>query len=196
MKCKKLDDVFNDKVPHLIKIDTQGSELDILKGSEQILRNYAPLVIAETWTKEIYSKAPCSWSIMKYMDSLGYTIFNYSIAHSDFYDTKNKINHCKANIGGFDFLFVKDFSSLKKSKLSSDDYLILCSLMEFFSFRDYAYYIAKNIKFHKASDIIDKLEENGQLDRRFLVRIAKRFISLINRKLHTQYLVHTPSLHC
>ena len=48
VELRRLDDVIPADIPiHFIKIDVEGGELDVLKGSERILRTYKPFVIFE-----------------------------------------------------------------------------------------------------------------------------------------------------
>jgi FkbM family methyltransferase len=55
----------------LIKIDTQGSELDILIGGKKLVSNSLG-VILETSVKEYNSKAPNQIEIFEYMNSIGF----------------------------------------------------------------------------------------------------------------------------
>ena len=59
VECVPLDKILlSCDTPDFIKIDTQGAELEILRGGEEILRQAAPLVLAETWCAEVYTGAP------------------------------------------------------------------------------------------------------------------------------------------
>ena len=72
VRLRKLDDLFeSDSVFDLIKIDTQGSELDIIKGGKNlILRSKA--VILEVAYIEYNLGAPKSDEVVKYMDEMGF----------------------------------------------------------------------------------------------------------------------------
>ena len=46
IKCDKLDNIIKEKV-HIIKIDVEGYELNVLKGCENIIKNYKPMLQLE-----------------------------------------------------------------------------------------------------------------------------------------------------
>ena len=69
---QKLDDLFEeDFVFELIKIDTQGSELDILRGGKDLVSR-ATAVILEVSNIEYNLGAPMSDEVVDYMDSIGF----------------------------------------------------------------------------------------------------------------------------
>ena len=69
---KKLDDLFDEeKVFDLVKMDTQGSELDILKGGKKLITK-ATAVILEVAYIEYNLGAPTSDEVIKHMNSIGF----------------------------------------------------------------------------------------------------------------------------
>lgn len=68
---KKLDDMFNDKSFELIKIDTQGSEIDILKGGLNLIKN-TKYIILETSIVEYNKNSPFENEVIKFMDEIGF----------------------------------------------------------------------------------------------------------------------------
>ena len=69
---QKLDNIFeDDAVFELIKIDTQGSELDILKGGKNLISR-ATAVILEVAYIEYNEGAPTSDEVIKYMNGVGF----------------------------------------------------------------------------------------------------------------------------
>jgi len=69
---KKLDDIFDEeKVFDLVKMDTQGSELDILKGGEKLITK-ATAVILEVAYIEYNLGAPTSDEVIKHMNNIGF----------------------------------------------------------------------------------------------------------------------------
>tara|TARA_R100001079_G_C4437894_1_gene147322 strand:+ start:203 stop:841 length:639 start_codon:yes stop_codon:yes gene_type:complete len=69
---KKLDDIFDkEKVFDLVKMDTQGSELDILKGGEKLISK-ATAVILEVAYIEYNLGAPTSDEVIKHMNNIGF----------------------------------------------------------------------------------------------------------------------------
>ena len=73
VKLQRLDNLFeNDTTFEVIKLDTQGSELDILKGGE-ILCKKASVIILEVSYIEYNEGAPSSEEVIKFMDDYGFT---------------------------------------------------------------------------------------------------------------------------
>ena len=72
VKLQTLDSLFeDDSVFDLIKIDTQGSELDILKGGKNLISR-ATAVILEVAYIEYNLGAPNDKEIIDYMNSIGF----------------------------------------------------------------------------------------------------------------------------
>ena len=64
VECFKLD-VFYSGVPSIIKIDVEGHELQVLKGAENTIKKYTPMILVELFDFENNKAA-------KYLKSLGY----------------------------------------------------------------------------------------------------------------------------
>jgi FkbM family methyltransferase len=73
MNTKKLDDVVS-QTYDFIKIDTQGSELDIMKGGKKTI-DAAKYVLIETSIIEYNENAPLKEEIVNYMSSIGFNLF-------------------------------------------------------------------------------------------------------------------------
>jgi FkbM family methyltransferase len=72
VNLQKLDNIFEDEaVFELIKIDTQGSELDILKGGKELISK-ASVVVLEVSLIEYNEGAPTSEELTDYMNSIGF----------------------------------------------------------------------------------------------------------------------------
>ena len=72
IKLQTLDSLFeDDSVFDLIKIDTQGSELDILKGGKNLISR-ATAVILEVAYIEYNLGAPNDKEVIDYMNSIGF----------------------------------------------------------------------------------------------------------------------------
>ena len=73
VKLKKLDNIFeDDAVFDIIKIDTQGSELDILKGGKKLVSR-ASVIVLEVAYVEYNDGAPTAKEITDYMNQIGFT---------------------------------------------------------------------------------------------------------------------------
>ena len=69
---KRLDDIFeDDSVFDLIKVDTQGSELDILKGGKNLVSK-ASAIILEVSYIEYNEGAPNQQETLDYMKKIGF----------------------------------------------------------------------------------------------------------------------------
>lgn len=66
-----LSNLFNNKVFDLIKIDVQGSEIDIINGGLDIIKN-AKGVIMEISLVEYNQNSPTKEFVYRYMESLGF----------------------------------------------------------------------------------------------------------------------------
>jgi len=75
----------------LVKLDTQGSEIDIMNGGSRLLKNTA-VVILEVSHVEYNEKAPLVEEVKEYMESIGF-IYNMEIgrSYSDDFQTNDGI---------------------------------------------------------------------------------------------------------
>lgn len=86
VEVKRLDDIFDDiiKIDHpriFLKLDTQGFDLEVLKGATQSLKHVAGLQ-SEISCKAIYSGMPSHIESLQFIDQLGYEITDiYPLAH-------------------------------------------------------------------------------------------------------------------
>lgn len=71
VKVQTLDEILDEvKFPwlNLLTIDTEGHELEVLRGID-LERWHPPIIVAETWTEEFRN------SINRYLEQFGYKIF-------------------------------------------------------------------------------------------------------------------------
>ncbi len=86
VEVKRLDDIFDDiiKIDHpriFLKLDTQGFDLEVLKGATQSLKHVAGLQ-SEISCKAIYSGMPSHIESLQFIEQLGYEITDiYPLAH-------------------------------------------------------------------------------------------------------------------
>ena len=64
----------------LVKLDTQGSEIDIMNGGLHLLKNTTAIII-EVSHVEYNEKAPLVEEVKEYMESIGF-IYNMEIGRS------------------------------------------------------------------------------------------------------------------
>ena len=97
-QTKTLDFMFNDKKFDFIKIDTQGSEIDILRGGERLVSGAKGILLEVSYT-EYNSGSPLKDEVIEYMNSIGFKQV----------EILNKIHH--PNTGEHiqdDILFIKN----------------------------------------------------------------------------------------
>ena len=105
-KVTKLDEVF-DKEQKLdfLKIDTQGSEYNILLGAKETILKHSPIIYCECWLDMVYKEAPLADKIMGLMYELGYKVAAMQIGAD--WDTNTASNAPGRKIPvGVDFVFV------------------------------------------------------------------------------------------
>lgn len=82
VKATTLDLLFKDKKFDFVKIDTQGSEIEILKGGVELIKN-ASVILLECPFAGNYNKGSPSFSdYIQYMDSIGFTVFDITEIHT------------------------------------------------------------------------------------------------------------------
>ena len=136
VKCKKMDDLLNIS-PDFIKIDTQGSELEIIKGARKLLTNNCPLVSAETWTRDVYENAPRMDQVISLMHEYGYQILDMELCASEKHRTNFK-TISKQTISGYEIIFGKKNIEMVKDYNSKVKYVLM---LDFFGYRDMALYL-------------------------------------------------------
>jgi FkbM family methyltransferase len=72
LQTKTLSNLFNNQTFDLIKIDVQGSEIDIINGGLEIIKN-AKGIILEVSLVEYNQNSPTKDFVYEYMDNLGFT---------------------------------------------------------------------------------------------------------------------------
>ena len=98
IKRKRFDslDIKIEK-PCLLKIDTEGSELNVLKGFGNKLKD-VDIIQLEVNFQENFKNQPKLSDLIKYLEDFGFKAF---IQKSVRYDKDNKINHC-------DLIFIRN----------------------------------------------------------------------------------------
>ncbi len=105
-----LDNIFKKKnlldkgVDYLIKIDTQGSEIDVLKGAEKILK-YTECVILETTLFEPFIGGHSFFDVIKFMKDKGF------VAYEMFSPSYRPLDGAMIQI---DIAFVKEFGKFRQ----------------------------------------------------------------------------------
>ena len=76
VNCMSLDDIFKKKINiDLLKIDTQGNELNVLKGSKKLLKN-VKFIKLELMLYDYYEKSYSISDIESFLKKFNFKIFN------------------------------------------------------------------------------------------------------------------------
>jgi FkbM family methyltransferase len=93
LKCRTLDVILEENFPykdfHFIKIDAQGAELNILKGSENVLKKCIGLHL-ELFNIPLYKKMALIDEVENYLSNCGFELVKKFPAHGTF----NSQNDC------------------------------------------------------------------------------------------------------
>ena len=93
---------------NIIKLDVQGSEIDILKGLGEKI-SFFEIIILETSVKEYNKGSPLFIDVVNYMNKINYTLY-------DIFDLK-RLGNYGSFLVQFDAIFVKKNSPLLKFDL-------------------------------------------------------------------------------
>lgn len=106
--------------PDFLKIDTQGAELQILEGADQVLEKSAFGAVVETWTVPIHKGQGLTHEIMSLMYSKGFSVFQAQVAAawSRNIDGVDKLATQRQTVG-LDLLFFKDPQEISERFVSS-----------------------------------------------------------------------------
>lgn len=99
LKCKTIDSIIEEKFPqtdfHFIKIDAQGAELNILKGSEELLKKCVGLHL-ELFSIPLYQGIALIEEVEKYLSKYDFHLVKKFPAHGSF-DSQNDCLFLKKN---------------------------------------------------------------------------------------------------
>ncbi len=88
LRCRALDEVLQQSVPdvpfHFMKIDTQGAELNILRGAEQLLRTQCIGLHLELFTLPLYKGIALLPEVQAHCAERGFRLVKKSPAHGSF----------------------------------------------------------------------------------------------------------------
>jgi len=113
---KKLDDyVIANKIEKIdfIKIDVEGAELLVLKGAENILKNYSPVIMMELYSDHTKYFGYSPEEVINYMIDFDYHIYEIDKTEIGF---MNKVNSFR-NTSNYNFLAMKNDDILEKNSI-------------------------------------------------------------------------------
>jgi FkbM family methyltransferase len=139
------------KPPNLIKLDTQGSELDILKGINSKDFRHILAIEVEVEFVEFYEKQPLFFDVHKFLENLGFELIDLRTARS-YYSKNNKKNYylkkflnaagnsplLGAHLVSGDALYFRKFNINSLAKIDLFKKIIIAAIYGYF---DYAFYL-------------------------------------------------------
>lgn len=165
-------------VPHrpvsAVKVDTQGAEYAVITGGAGLLKSDLPLVFLETWTQQIYGRAPLFHEVHELMLSLGFELIDLETAAS-WNSTEHKYLWGRGRLVGVNLLYAPRASDI----ISIDDLeqrRKLLFLLSYWDFADYAAYLAES---SRDWDFLQFLAEEGRRGARLHSRVGRRLRRLM-----------------
>jgi len=122
-----------------LKVDTQGSEYEILKGGSATLKGQVLGVLVETWTQEVHRGQHLMGDVFKLLVDHGFSLFDVGIAAA----WKRKIGaglglSGKSQVVGLDLLFFKNTNHWDLREAKPLTVIKAAGLFEVYGFPDYA----------------------------------------------------------
>lgn len=169
-KALSLDSLKIDGI-NILKLDTQGSELDILKGCKKLLNNTVAIEV-EIEFDQIYENQPLFDDVFKFLTKSGFELVDFTHL-SRITNEIDKHNHNHGRLISADAIFFKKPNQISDEKML-EAYILTCTLygkltMAISLLRD-------NKKFNSLLDSIQNIK-NKDLN---LNKIINHFLKIIN----------------
>jgi FkbM family methyltransferase len=135
--ARRLDDVLREEgiACDVVKIDTQGSEGEVIRGAAEVLRRDAFAVLVETWTVEVHRGQALTGDVMRELVDLGFSVFDVGVAAAWTRRAGAGANLvAKRQVTGLDVLMLKD----PAPEGSTLDRVKWAGIADAFGFTDYA----------------------------------------------------------
>ena len=117
--------------PVFLELDTQGSELDILQGSEHLLTTCILGLQVEVEFFPLYKDQPLFSDVDNYLRPLGFCLFDLSR-----YRLRRAYIKTRGQLLWGHAIYLKDVHQMKKGRLA--EFLNLSAIASYFGFEDYA----------------------------------------------------------
>lgn len=157
-----LDEVLKNKQkPSFIKIDTEGSEFEVIQGAKSCLASCLGIFV-EIWFgfKDVIS----AWDLCKFLEISGFTFFDISVQR--YPRNTMPVGHILSNglaspafqesgqVLTADALFFKDPIKNNKNNLTDENILSLIGLLDLWGYQDFAIELA----IHKKGQLKNKVD--------------------------------------
>jgi FkbM family methyltransferase len=148
-----LDDIVfgpdgnNHRWGEIIKIDAQGSELEILRGAERCLREHSTALLCETAFFSPYKGAPLFSQIETFLRKRGYVFYGFhDIQHRSTKQLSKSQAWGRERYMQADALFIRDpfESAVPQRNFNDRAYKVLFLVAIMFRYYDFALELAKN----------------------------------------------------
>jgi FkbM family methyltransferase len=144
-KVVKLDSL-SIKELDVIKIDTQGSEFEIIEGGIEYIKKFKPLLFLETWTYPFYEKIKLFNEIVRELHIHGYEIWGVDICSSFRLKNIDKLhnNISRERLSGLN-LFLSPKIDEIISSFPIEKLKVYSFIFYLHGYSNFAYYLLKNI---------------------------------------------------
>jgi len=157
IQMKKLDSI-DIKDIDFIKIDTQGSEYEILEGATKCLKEDCFGITLETWTEEIHKGQKLCFDIMKFMHEQSFTFFD--LEEGAHWKRKTAIPNLrgKSQITQVDLLYFKKIKNFFEEKPSFEKIVKAIAIADVWGFPDYSFELIEKYEKEFSNDKLRKLK--------------------------------------
>ena len=166
-----------------VKLDVQGSELNILQGGKEFFQNIVVGFTAECWTYEVYESQPLlddmlGWARANEFDLYGMQEVGRWNLNSPFHSKSKGIPVC------FDVLFFKSFSAFNKVPRTTQEVKSYALLLDLWGFPDAALVLLQESSVDIANiEGLKNLISNSRSKRAFKNHLLNEFIDKIKNKI-------------
>ena len=173
-----LDDVLAEKnvEPDFIKIDTQGSEYEILTGAKTILAQHCFGCTLETWTSAVHEGQYLAFDIMRLMDDMDFRVFDLERTAVWRRSGADRFRRSRGELVGVDFLYLKPPAAMRNA--SATKLLKAGLLADLWGYRAFAAQLLARVaerdpaRQPQSATILGVME---RLDRKVVVKPQSRF---------------------
>jgi FkbM family methyltransferase len=122
-----------------LKIDTQGSEFEILSGAEKALEDSIFGVVAESWTIEVHKGQRMTGEILSFMNQRGFALFDLSVGAAWYRrGAERLLARNKRQIVGLDLLFFREPTAVPARFADAATAARAAAIAELYGFPDLA----------------------------------------------------------
>jgi FkbM family methyltransferase len=197
IQVKALDDVA-DQFGYdcdLLKVDTQGSEYEILNGAQNLLKDSVVLVLLETWTFEVHKGQALTGKILEWMNEKGFELIRTNAAADWHRKEINQLNReGLRTMVGLDLLFIRRDFDFKDEEIRYKKVVNGAALSELYGFPDLGIQVIDqnkdalpNYTKELAAAKQEIISNWSKSHEPFLFRAIRKLVSLLGYKLEKHH---------